>query len=137
MLARHTHQAQYACITALMLNTMIPSELSRSSSNSNTLISCHLSSLLIERRIYRGDYHFKAAAYLYESLVDPRTKFSMDADKTAFCLAYRTDQHFFMWFDQPENSYVHRRFGRAMDGAQNMSRPGAAIEGTLITSPSR
>ncbi|TFY78717.1 hypothetical protein EWM64_g5297 [Hericium alpestre] len=75
------------------------------------------------------DEAFKAASYLGDVLLDPKTAFNVDASSTGFNRAYNTDKNVFDWFETPGNEWRLTRFGIAMDGAKSMSPPGAILEG--------
>lgn len=70
---------------------------------------------------FRSDNAFKSSSYLYESLIDERTKGSGDAEKAAFSLAFKTDMSFFSWLELPENAYAVNRFARSMHVVDSMS----------------
>ena len=62
--------------------------------------------------------------------MDPDFAQSGEPNKTPFNKAFDTNLPIFPWFELPENAYKLRRFGIAMEGAQNASPPGALLAGT-------
>lgn len=64
----------------------------------------------------RQDETVKAAAYLFETLVDPETAFSGDARKCALSKVWSPGNSLWEFYDLPGNDFRRKRFGVAMVG---------------------
>lgn len=65
-----------------------------------------------------ADQHFKASAYLTETLTDPETAYSDDLDKAAVNVAFDTKLDYWSWLELPEQRMRLTRFGMAMSNRQ-------------------
>lgn len=75
----------------------------------------------------------KAASWLTETMQNPDEAKSGSPSKTAMNYALRTDKTFFEWLAAPNNVYKNKRFGISMNGSQDMSAPGAVLQGRKIS----
>ena len=83
---------------------------------------------------HRIDDGLKSSAYLYESLVDERTKKSEKASDAAFSLAYNTtDITYFEMLHRPGNEYKRKRFDVAMLSAQVLIPNDLIFQGTYCS----
>ncbi|OCH84738.1 O-methyltransferase [Obba rivulosa] len=60
------------------------------------------------------DESLKSAAYLSDTLTDPRTASSYEPTESAFNRAFGTPNGMFEWYEQPENAFRLRRFNAGM-----------------------
>ncbi|TFY63589.1 hypothetical protein EVG20_g6256 [Dentipellis fragilis] len=64
------------------------------------------------------DDTFKASAYTWETLSDPRTSHSGEATATPFCRALGINETVWEFYSHPDQKYRQRRFDAAMQGGQ-------------------
>ncbi|EMD38852.1 hypothetical protein CERSUDRAFT_151553 [Gelatoporia subvermispora B] len=69
-----------------------------------------------------GDEPMKSAAYVPETLLDPRTARSDEPSHAGFNRAFQTDLGFFQWYGQPGNEFRHARFNTAMTNSTILAR---------------
>ncbi|KLO06095.1 S-adenosyl-L-methionine-dependent methyltransferase [Schizopora paradoxa] len=67
-----------------------------------------------------GDETIKGASYLYETLSDPKTAFSGEANEAPLCKALNTDLSCWQLYEQPEQQERQHRFGVAMQGISRL-----------------
>lgn len=83
---------------------------------------------------YSADEGMKSSAYMPETLFDPKYTNSDEPNEVAFNLAYSTNLTTFAWFELPENAYILRRFGLAMNGGQQLFKDTQADPGNCCLS---
>ncbi|KAF8990766.1 O-methyltransferase [Cyathus striatus] len=71
----------------------------------------------------------KGAAYLTETLTDPKTAYSVEPNETPWNIAYKTDIPLFAWYDKPENEMHQKRFSAAQAGTTKMEPADAILTG--------
>ncbi|KAJ3555091.1 hypothetical protein NM688_g2768 [Phlebia brevispora] len=74
------------------------------------------------------DEGLKVSGYLAETIMDPHTSLSEEANETAFNKAFGTTLSGFAWVELPENHLRLKRFTIGMKGTQNMVPPGIILE---------
>jgi len=77
----------------------------------------------------RLDDAFKASAYLWETVSDPKTAKSGEATETAFSRAVGNGRAYWDFIGQPENAYKQRRFDIGMRGTQMFATAAPIIAG--------
>ncbi|EMD31264.1 hypothetical protein CERSUDRAFT_100608 [Gelatoporia subvermispora B] len=71
----------------------------------------------------------KAAAYIPDTLLDPKTARSQELTETAFARAWGTDEPYFKWLHQPDNVARRRTFDAAMTGLGTLGNPKEILDG--------
>jgi hypothetical protein len=74
---------------------------------------------------------FKAAVYLEDNTLDPKTSASQDPLDCPFSRAFGRES-IFDFMEKPENDFRKRRFGAAMHGASSSISSGALLTGDLL-----
>ncbi|KAA1478069.1 S-adenosyl-L-methionine-dependent methyltransferase [Dentipellis sp. KUC8613] len=74
------------------------------------------------------DEAFKASAYAWETLSDPRTSHSGDPAAAPFSRAFGTNDTVWEFYGRPEEKYRQRRFDTAMQGVQALQSPDAIFD---------
>ncbi|KAJ3559922.1 hypothetical protein NM688_g32 [Phlebia brevispora] len=74
------------------------------------------------------DSGLTVSGYLAETIMDPHTSFSEEANETAFNKAFSTMLSAFAWAELPENHLRLKRFTIGMKGTQNMVPSGIILE---------
>jgi hypothetical protein len=75
------------------------------------------------------DETFKSAAFLHESLVDPKTGHSGEPAAAPLSIAFNKDEALWEFFARPDQAMRHERFGVAMQGIGAQLFPPEAILG--------
>ncbi|EIM90650.1 S-adenosyl-L-methionine-dependent methyltransferase [Stereum hirsutum FP-91666 SS1] len=73
------------------------------------------------------DEAFKAAAWSWEVLEDPKTRKSGDPHASPFSRALNTDQTLWEFYERPEESFRHQRFSIGMHGVQALQPPDSIL----------
>ncbi|EKM60006.1 uncharacterized protein PHACADRAFT_250851 [Phanerochaete carnosa HHB-10118-sp] len=71
----------------------------------------------------------KAAAYLQDVLLDPKTAKSQEPNEIALNLAFRMNLPIWEWFEQKGNEHRKVRFSLAMEGSRQVSPLNAILDG--------
>ncbi|PPQ95287.1 hypothetical protein CVT26_014861 [Gymnopilus dilepis] len=74
------------------------------------------------------DEAFKAAAYSWETLSDPKTAKSGDPDASPFARAIGKKETLWQFYDHPEEAFRQRRFNIGMQGIQALQPPDASLD---------
>ncbi|KAF8351882.1 S-adenosyl-L-methionine-dependent methyltransferase [Amanita rubescens] len=67
------------------------------------------------------DENFKASAYLWETVSDPKTAKSGEPNEAPFSRAIGNGKTFWQWLEQPKNAFIQHRFDIAMSGIQALT----------------
>lgn len=90
---------------------------------------CDPSSLTTTRSL---DEAFKAAAWSWEVLEDPKTRKSGDPHASPFSRALKTDQTLWEFYERPEESFRQQRFAIGMHGVQALEPPDSILGGKKV-----
>ncbi|KAF8492246.1 S-adenosyl-L-methionine-dependent methyltransferase [Gautieria morchelliformis] len=74
------------------------------------------------------DEAFKASAYGWETLADATISKSTDVNATPFSRAFKTNDTLWEFYNRPEQSFRHHRFGLGMRGVETLQPPNAIIK---------
>lgn len=75
------------------------------------------------------DEPFKASAYAWETLEDPKTGHSTDAAESSFARAMGKKETLWQYWEKPENTFRHHRFSIGMQGIEALQPPDVALMG--------
>ncbi len=75
----------------------------------------------------RADDCMKSAAYLSDTMTDPKTAHSQDPNETSIQKAFRFEGTRWEFLERPENLFMFRRYGAAMSGAAKLQPPWAVL----------
>jgi len=76
------------------------------------------------------DETFKAAAFAWENLEDPKTTNSGDPDASPFARAIGRKETLWQFYERPENAFRQHRFNVGMQGVQALQSVDASLSGT-------
>ncbi|THG98942.1 hypothetical protein EW026_g3332 [Hermanssonia centrifuga] len=74
-----------------------------------------------------ADDCMKSAAYLSDTMTDPKTAHSQDPNETSIQKAFRFEGTRWEFLERPENLFMFRRYGAAMSGAAKLQPPWAVL----------
>ncbi len=77
------------------------------------------------------DEHFKSAAYLWETVTDPKTAKSGEPTESSFSRAVGNGAAFWDWAGRPEHAFNQRRFDIGMRGTQALITATSITTGTI------
>lgn len=80
---------------------------------------------------HSSDDCMKAAAYLPEALLDPKTALSEEPTETPMNVALKSNDSLWQWYEKDEPRRL--RFGYAMEGLARANDPDAILEGQSLT----
>lgn len=83
--------------------------------------------------IHSLDEAFKASAYAWETLADPKTVLSGDPRASPFARAFGTKETLWEFYDRPEQRYRQHRFGIGMQGVQALQPADAILTGQFLS----
>jgi hypothetical protein len=78
----------------------------------------------------RLDENFKASAYLWETVSDPKTAKSGEPNEAPFSRAIGNGKTFWQWLEQPKNAFIQHRFDIAMSGIQALTSNAVILSGS-------
>ncbi|KAF8577502.1 S-adenosyl-L-methionine-dependent methyltransferase [Ramaria rubella] len=78
------------------------------------------------------DEVFKASAYAWETLANPKTATSDEVDETAFPRSIKSKESLWKFYERPEESFRHSRFSLGMKGVDALQPKDAILSGKSV-----